>query len=168
MLHSGSLLHEGLFNTFSVPLPRSLIHYNHAFIIDTALSVFKALHETGPVSHSMITIEQEFKTEFYQFSRWILSALIHTSPPQTHFLPDSPAVSFIFISMKAPIWLGEYSFPWDSTQASPLEARTILKGTFLLGGKKHILKIKNYGNKFITGIIFSGVALTWTMVNAQF
>lgn len=37
-----------------------------------------------------------------------------------------PAVSFIFIRTKAPAWLGEYIFPWASTQASPLDARTIL------------------------------------------
>ena len=43
-----------------------------------------------------------------------------------------PAVSFIFIKMKAPAWLGEYSFPCASTQASPLDARTILYGTFFL------------------------------------
>lgn len=49
-----------------------------------------------------------------------------------------PAVSFIFINIKAPTWLGEYSFPWASIQASPLDARTILYGTFFLQIKKQL------------------------------
>jgi hypothetical protein len=38
---------------------------------------------------------------------------------------DVPAVSFIFMSTKAPTWLGEYSLPWARTQASPFLARKI-------------------------------------------
>ena len=47
-------------------------------------------------------------------------------------LVDWPAVSFIFIKTKAPIWLGEYIFPWASTQASPFVALTILKEAVFL------------------------------------
>lgn len=47
-------------------------------------------------------------------------------------LVDWPAVSFIFIRTKAPIWLGEYIFPWASTQASPFVALTILKEAVFL------------------------------------
>ena len=39
---------------------------------------------------------------------------------------DASAVSFILISVNAPIWLGEYLFPPASTHASPLSALTIL------------------------------------------
>ena len=39
------------------------------------------------------------------------------------------AVSFILPRMNAEIWLGLYCWPLASTQASPLEAFTILKGT---------------------------------------
>ena len=43
------------------------------------------------------------------------------------------AVSFILVNTKAPIWLGEKTFPSvDFTHASPLEALTILYDTMFL------------------------------------
>ena len=47
---------------------------------------------------------------------------------------NPPAVSFIFMSTNAPIWLGEYIFPsWAAfTHASPFEALTISNGTVAL------------------------------------
>ena len=59
--------------------------------------------------------------------------------------PDPPAVSFIFMSTKAPIWLGEYIFPsWAAfTHASPLEALTISNGTIALGREDKMHKQAN-------------------------
>mmetsp|Transcript_2048 Transcript_2048/g.3620 ORF Transcript_2048/g.3620 Transcript_2048/m.3620 type:complete len:217 (+) Transcript_2048:1333-1983(+) len=45
---------------------------------------------------------------------------------------NASAVSFIFVNTNAPTWLGEYLFPAASTHASPLSARTILNGMFLM------------------------------------
>lgn len=53
-------------------------------------------------------------------------------PIHSQAVTNPPAVSFIFISTKAPTWLGEYILPCASTHASPFEALTILYETFFL------------------------------------
>lgn len=80
-----------------------------------------------------------------------------TTPFLTDFPRYASAVSFILASTIPPIWDGEYFWPRDSTQASPLVCWTILYGTSLISlwhsGSENFRPIR----RFVAKRVFSGL-----------